>query len=142
MNYSNGKYNIEVEIWGSGKPFREFLMSKEIAGACVFIMEKFNFSDIVDYNRLNIQDFDREKTINYHLNIGFGEEITICNLAYLINNTFNFKGSFQFNNDKPDGTVRKLTNTLKLDSLGWKNNLNLSSGIKKMSDWYIKDFVN
>lgn len=142
MNSSNGNYNVEVEIWGSGKPFREFLWSEEMARACVFIMQKINFSDIVDYNRSNVQDFDDEKTINCHLNIGSGEEITIYDLAYLIKDNFKFKGSFQFNNDKPDGTFRKLTDTSKLDSLGWKNNLKLASGIKKMGDWYTNDLIN
>ena len=139
---NNENYNVEVEIWGSGKPFREFLWSEEMANACVFIMQNIDFKDIVKYNRLNTPDFDVNKITNCHLNIGSGEEITINNLSQLIKDNFKFKGSFTFNSKKPDGTFRKLTDTSKLDSLGWKNELKLSSGIKKISYWYINNLNN
>ena len=139
---NNENYNVEVEIWGSGKPLREFLWSEEMANACVFIMQNIDFKDIVKYNRLNTPDFDVNKITNCHLNIGSGEEITINNLSQLIKDNFKFKGSFTFNSKKPDGTFRKLTDTSKLDSLGWKNELKLSSGIKKISDWYINNLNN
>ena len=139
---NNENYNVEVEIWGSGKPFREFLWSEEMANACVFIMQNIDFKDIVKHNHLNTPDFDVNKITNCHLNIGSGEEITINNLSQLIKDNFKFKGSFTFNRKKPDGTFRKLTDTSKLDSLGWTNELKLSSGIKKISDWYINNLHN
>lgn len=139
---NNENLNVEVEIWGSGKPLREFLWSEEMANACIFIMQNIDFKDIVKHNYLNIPDFDVNKITNCHLNIGSGEEISINNLSQLIKDNFKFKGSFTFNSKKPDGTFRKLTDTSKLDSLGWTNDLKLSSGIKKISDWYINDLNN
>ena len=113
-----------------------------MANACIFIMQNIDFKDIVKHNYLNIPDFDVNKITNCHLNIGSGEEISINNLSQLIKDNFKFKGSFTFNSKKPDGTFRKLTDTSKLDSLGWTNDLKLSSGIKKISDWYINDLNN
>ena len=135
-------FNVEVEIWGSGEPFREFLWSEEMAKACLFIMKNISFRDIVEYNGLHVKDFDINNIKNCHLNIGSGEEISIKNLSILIKDIIKFSGEFYFNRSKLDGTYKKLTDTSKLDSLGWKNSLKLSSGIKKISNWYINDLNN
>jgi GDP-L-fucose synthase len=119
-----------VEIWGSGKPRREFLYSEDMADACVFLLENRDFSDT--YNTK-----DRE-IVNTHINIGTGVDISIKELAELIQEIVGFKGELKFNTDKPDGTMVKLTNPSKLHSLGWKHKVELEDGIRTMFDWYLK----
>ncbi|WP_370477420.1 GDP-L-fucose synthase family protein [Tamlana flava] len=117
-----------VEIWGSGKPKREFLWSEDMADACVFLMENRNFKDIFK---------EEEKEIrNTHINIGTGEDVSIRELAETIKSIVGFKGKLVFNTDKPDGTMRKLTDVSKLHDLGWKHKINLREGIIKMYKWY------
>ncbi|MFC4220506.1 GDP-L-fucose synthase family protein [Flagellimonas marina] len=116
-----------VEIWGSGKPMREFLWSREMADACVFIMENRNFQDI----------YSGTKEIrNTHINIGTGNDISIADLAQLIKKEIGFQGNFQFNTDKPDGTMKKLTDVTKLNALGWKHSIEIKEGVSKMYQWY------
>lgn len=119
-----------VEIWGSGKPKREFLWSKDMADACVFIMENRNFSDTYSKDQKDIR--------NTHINIGTGEDISIKELAETIKRIVGFKGDLFFNTEKPDGTLRKLTDVSKLNSLGWKQSMKLEEGIKKIFEWYVK----
>lgn len=118
-----------VEIWGSGKPKREFLWSKDMADACVFIMENRNFIDTYEEGKLEIR--------NTHINIGTGKEISIKDLAKIIKEVVGFKGDLIFNTEKPDGTMRKLTDVSKLNELGWKYSVELEEGIKKMYNWYV-----
>lgn len=120
-----------VEIWGTGAPKREFLWSKDMADACVFIMENREFSDTYSENDSEIR--------NTHINIGTGKEVSIKELAETIKNIIGFKGDLVFNTDKPDGTMRKLTDVSKLNSLGWKHSVELEDGIKKIYDWYINN---
>ncbi|WP_439152759.1 GDP-L-fucose synthase family protein [Winogradskyella sp.] len=117
-----------VEIWGSGKPRREFLWSKDMADACVFIMENRDFNDTFDA--------DCNELRNTHINIGTGEDISIKQLAELIKQITGFRGEFIYNTDKPDGTLRKLTDVSKLNALGWNHSMSLENGIKQMYDWY------
>ncbi len=119
---------VTVEIWGSGKPLREFLWSEELADACVFIVENVNFSDVAGQNQMEIR--------NTHINIGTGKEISIKELASLIKEKIGFKGELFFNADKPDGTMRKLTDVTKLHSLGWHHKIEIDEGIEKMFRWY------
>ncbi len=119
---------IHLEIWGSGKPMREFLWSEDMADACVFLMEERDFKDCYDINTKEIR--------NTHINIGTGVDISIKELAKLIKNTIGFKGKLYFNADKPDGTMKKLTDPSKLHGLGWKHTINLKEGVEKMYDWY------
>ena len=125
-----------VEIWGSGKPMREFLWSEEMADACVFVMENVNFQD-VRKNSLEISDNSHPNEVrNTHINIGTGKEISIKQLAELIKEVVGFKGDLFFNSDKPDGTMRKQTDVSKLHSLGWHHSVDIDLGIRKMYDWY------
>jgi GDP-L-fucose synthase len=117
-----------VEIWGSGKPKREFLWSKDMADACVFIMENRDFKDTFTEDKKEIR--------NTHINIGTGEDISISELAETIKTIVGFKGELIYNTNKPDGTLRKLTDVSKLNALGWKHKMELEDGIKKMYDWY------
>jgi len=123
-----GVSSKSVEIWGTGAPKREFLWSKDMADACVFLMENRNFKDTYS---------EAEKEVrNTHINIGTGEDISIKELAEKIKNIVGFKGELVFNTSKPDGTLRKLTDVSKLNTLGWKHKMNLENGIKEAYDWY------
>lgn len=117
-----------VEIWGSGNPMREFLWSEEMADACVYIMEQVDFDDLKP-NEGEIR--------NCHINIGTGKEISIRDLVMLIANTIGYEGRFQFNADKPDGTMRKLTDPTKLHRLGWHHQIEIEEGVRRMFEWYI-----
>ncbi|WP_419771450.1 MAG: GDP-L-fucose synthase family protein [Candidatus Marinarcus sp.] len=118
-----------VEIWGSGKPRREFLFSEDMADACVFLLENREFTDTYTEHNKEIR--------NTHINIGTGIDISIEELAVLIKKIIGFKGALNFNTNKPDGTMVKLTNPSKLHSLGWKHTVELEDGIKAMYKWYL-----
>ena len=123
---------VKIEIWGSGMPRREFLWSEEMADATIFIMQSVNFSDLVGVIK--------EKAIqNTHINIGTGNDISIKDLAEQVKEEVGFEGDLFFNEEKPDGTMQKLTNVEKLHSLGWKHKINIREGIDKLYNWYIKD---
>lgn len=120
---------ISVEIWGSGKPKREFLWSEEMADACIHVMQQVDFKDLYTEGQSEIR--------NTHINIGTGEDISIKELAYGIQKIVGFQGSIRFNTEKPDGTMRKLTDVSKLHDLGWKHQVSLSQGISKLYEWYL-----
>ena len=120
-----------VEIWGSGKPKREFLWSEDMADACVFIMENRDSSDTYQIEDKEIR--------NTHINIGTGTDISIRELAETIKQTIGFKGDLVFNTEKPDGTMRKLTDVSKLNSLGWNHTVELEEGIVQIYNWYNKN---
>lgn len=119
----------EVEIWGSGKPRREFLYSEDMADACVFVMENVDFKDLIE---------DKKEIRNTHLNIGTGEDISIRELAELIQHIVGYEGALVYNTSKPDGTMIKLTNPSKLHALGWKHQVELEEGIRKVYSWFQK----
>lgn len=130
MLSSHGISDTSVEIWGTGKPKREFLWSEDMADACVYLMEKIHFKDLVS---------DEDKEIrNTHINIGTGEEISIKDLANLVKSVVSYDGDFTFNEEKPDGTMRKVTDVSKLHALGWEHKVKLEEGIKRMYNWYIQ----
>mgnify|MGYP005994286935 CR=1 FL=1 len=120
--------NIHLEIWGTGKPMREFLWSEDMADACVFLMEQRDFNDCYDQ--------DNKEVRNTHINIGTGVDISIKDLAELIQQKIGFKGNLYFNTEKPDGTLKKLTDPSKLHDLGWKHTVSLSQGIEQVYSWY------
>ena len=120
----------QVEIWGTGKPRREFLYSDDMADACVFLMESRDFKDTYHH--------DEDKEIrNTHINIGTGEDISIKELSIMIKEIVGYQGELYFNTDKPDGTMIKLTDPSKLHKLGWKHKVELEDGIKKVYEWYL-----
>ncbi|SDL40171.1 GDP-L-fucose synthase family protein [Kriegella aquimaris] len=120
---------VHVEIWGSGKPMREFLWSEDMADACVFLMENRNFEDTYVQNSKEIR--------NTHINIGTGKDISISDLAAMVKKVVGFNGDFKFNTEKPDGTMKKLTDVSKLNTLGWKHTIDLEEGIKRQYQWYV-----
>lgn len=119
--FHEAKQNNEefVEVWGTGTPKREFLHVDDLADACFFLME--NYSE------------------NEFLNIGTGQDISIKELAILIQEIVGYKGSIKWNTSKPDGTPRKLLDVSKLSSLGWKYSISLEKGIKEV---YKQTFTN
>ncbi len=132
-----------VEIWGSGKPMREFLWSEDMADACVFLMENRDFKDTYSVQEgSNMTCTPNElancEIRNTHINIGTGVDISIKELAETIQKVIGFKGELYFNTDKPDGTMKKLTDVSKLHGLGWKHKVELQDGIRMMYEWYLK----
>ena len=118
----------KVEIWGSGKPRREFLYSEDMADACVYLLENRDFKDT----------YQTQEIRNTHINIGTGIDISIKELATLIKEIIGFEGELYFNTEKPDGTMVKLTDPSKLHALGWKHKVELEDGIKMIYDWYLQ----
>jgi len=106
-----------ITLWGTGSPFREFLHVDDLADACVFLMQNYNGSEII--------------------NIGAGEGITIKELAELIKNIIGFGGEIAWDTSKPDGMPRKLVDVRKLKSLGWSSKISLRDGIKQTYEWYL-----
>lgn len=100
----------EVVVWGTGSPRREFLFSEDLGDACVFVMQHYDDSEII--------------------NIGSGTEVTIKELAELIKTTVGYKGAIRFDTSKPDGTPRKLLDVSKLKALGWEATTSLQDGLK------------
>jgi len=112
------KNSPAVTVWGTGKARREFLLVDDLADACVFLMNKYDESEII--------------------NIGAGVDITIKELAELIKNITGFKGEINWDEAKPDGTPRKLLDVAKLHRLGWRHQINLEQGIKMTYAWFLK----
>ena len=106
----------EVVVWGTGSPRREFLYIEDLADACVFFMNNYNSSEII--------------------NIGVGKDISIRELALMVKEIVDYNGELVFDTSKPDGTPRKLLDVSKLSSLGWKAKTSLEEGIKKTYEWY------
>ena len=131
---NKAKPNVSVEIWGSGKPLREFLWSEEMADACIFIMEKTDFADIVALQRISGES--KQEVKNTHINVGTGREISIAHLAEIIKVIVKFEGELFYNKAKPDGAFRKLTDVSKLNELGWKYSVELDEGIYRLYNWY------
>ena len=121
--------SVEVEIWGTGAPMREFLYSEDMADACVHIMERVDFKDTYDNSQKEVR--------NTHINIGTGEEISIKELAETIQEIVGFKGNLYFNTSKPDGTMRKLTDVRILEKLKWSIKTGLQKGIQITINTYL-----
>ena len=115
----------EVEIWGSGKPKREFLHVDDLATAILFLLE-------CDQEVLK-QALDEDIA---HINVGTGKDIEISKLAKLVADIVGFNGDLKFNTNKPDGTMRKVLDVAKIHSLGWKHSIEIEEGIKDTYEWY------
>ena len=129
MHEAKRDHNPKVEIWGSGKPRREFMYSDDMADACVFLLESRNFKDTYSSDNKEIR--------NTHINIGTGVDISIKELAETIQKIVGYEGELYFNETKPDGTMVKLTDPSKLHGLGWKHKVDLEEGIRTMYAWYL-----
>lgn len=123
-----GIFSDRVELWGTGKPMREFLWSEDMADACVFVMEKVDFKDVSK---------DMKEIRNTHINIGTGKDITIKDLSILIADSIGYTGTILFDANKPDGTMKKLTDVSKINGLGWKHTVEIEKGVGSIFSWYI-----
>lgn len=127
---------VSVEIWGSGKQIREFLWSNDMAEACIFLMEKIDFRDLIS------TEVPTNGIKNTQINIGTGREITIAHLAEIVKIIIKFRGELVFDTNKPEGTARKLTDVSKLKALGWKYSVELDEGINRLFRWYKSSIYN
>jgi len=121
MHEGKAKGLSEVEIWGTGKPLREFLHVDDMAEACLFLIENY--------------------CGNEYFNIGTGQDISIKALAEMIKEIVGFEGRLVFDETKPDGMFRKVLDISKISELGWKPRISLFDGIKQTYDWYVKNEV-
>lgn len=137
---------IILSLWGTGKPLREFLWSEDMAAACVFLLENRDFNDVIaeSTHASNPRNLSKSaqsashEVKNTHINIGTGKEISIKALSELIKTTIGFKGAIQFDPNKPDGTMRKLTDPSKLHALGWRHSIELEEGVRMMYENYLR----
>ena len=120
----NAKVNKDntFEVWGTGKPLREFMHVDDLTSAVGYILNNNLFSEQV-------------------LNVGSNDEISISDLVLKIKNVVNYKGKIIFNSDMPDGNPRKLLDSIKLTSKGWKPSVELSEGLKSVYEWYLQNKV-
>jgi len=109
-------------LWGTGAPRREFLFVDDLAAACVFLMNNYDESEII--------------------NIGWGKDQTILELAELIAKVVGYKGHIQWDNSKPDGTPQKLLDVSKLTKQGWQPSIELEDGIRSVYRWYMDQLNN
>ena len=108
-----------VTVWGTGKPRREFLFVDDLADACIFLMNNYSGSEIV--------------------NIGVGKDVSILELANIIKEEVEYKGEIIFDSTKPDGTPQKLLDVSKIQKLGWTAKTPLREGIRKTIQWYLEN---
>ncbi len=158
-------YGIEdnkVTLWGTGKPFREFLWSEDMADASVHVLLNVDFKDIIGIEKYSSVYYgvaadgvvDRNHSTgrggyipslgeirNCHINVGTGKELTIRELSELVVKAVGFEGEVAFDASKPDGTMRKLIDVSKLHSLGWTHKVEIEDGVQKLFDWY-KESLN
>lgn len=108
----------EVLVWGSGQPRREFLHVDDLADACVFLMVNYHQPEII--------------------NIGWGKDISIADLAHLVKDVVGFAGKIAYDRTKPDGTPRKLLDISRITQLGWRAKIDLRQGIEETYRWYLE----
>ena len=111
----------EVEIWGTGKPRREFLYVDDLSYACVYLMNHYDESDFI--------------------NIGTGKDSSIREFAEIVTEVIGFEGNFRFDTSKPDGTPQKLLDVSRLKNLGWSPRISLKDGIRQTYEWCLKNSV-
>lgn len=114
------KGDATVTVWGSGKPLREFLNVDDLADACLFLMDSYEGNDF--------------------FNVGYGEEVSIMELAELVKKTVGFEGEIIMDASKPDGTMRKLTDISRIKALGWKPKITLEEGLKETYWWFCRKY--
>lgn len=119
--------NVQVELWGTGAPRREFLHSDDMADACVYLMENIDFNHPLLAGK-NLEE--GKEIVNTHINIGTGKDLSIKELSELVKSTTGYTGEIVWDTSKPDGTPRKQLDVNKLNSLGWKENISLEEGIR------------
>jgi len=130
--HSTEPRGVRLALWGSGTPFREFLYSDDLAEACVFLMENAQYEDMAFT--------DESGTMQSHINVGSGVEVSIKELAETVKEVVGFKGELFFDTSKPDGTPRKLMDSSRLRALGWEAKVSLEDGIAKVYADFLSRF--
>jgi nucleoside-diphosphate-sugar epimerase len=120
----------EVVIWGSGKPYREFLHVDDMAEASLFVLD-------LPKDRYNADTLPMLS----HINVGTGQEVSIAELAESIAQITGFSGKIVFDSTKPDGTPRKLMDVTRLKNMGWSAKIDLHEGLEDTYRWYQKSVV-
>ena len=110
-----------VEIWGTGKPMREFLYVDDLAKGLLFLMDRYSDAP--------------------HVNIGTGEDLTIAELSQTVKHVVGFEGDLVFNTEKPDGTPRKVMDVSRINALGWKATTPLEEGLRMAYEWALNHSV-
>lgn len=123
------KKNKTVEVWGTGNPKREFLHVDDLAEACYFIM---------NLSKNQYQNVTKESMS--HINVGTGEDISINELIDELKIISKFSGEISYDKTKPDGTLEKVLDVSKINSLGWKHKISLTEGLRKTYEWYLNNF--
>lgn len=118
-----------VTAWGTGAAVREFLYVDDMAEACVFLMKKFNPTK------------EQNEKGDIFVNIGTGRGITIKELTELVKNAVGFGGEIVWDSTKPDGMPKKITETSRLESLGWKPKISLEVGLNFAYQWYLENYL-
>jgi GDP-L-fucose synthase len=137
------KRSVEITLWGSGSPCREFLYVDDLANACFFIMNNVDFNDLKDLHGAQSPEpyahnlKPKIEIINTHINIGTGIDLTIRELAELIRSIVGFEGVINWDNSKPDGTFRKLLDVSRIKNLGWEYKISLEEGIQLVYQNYL-----
>jgi GDP-L-fucose synthase len=120
----------EVVIWGTGSPMREFLYVEDMASASVFVMN------------LDKQTYEQNTSpMQSQINVGFGSDVTIKELAKTVGQVVGYQGRISFDTTKPDGTPRKLMDSTRLQSMGWKANIDLVDGLKVTYQNFIQNYL-
>jgi GDP-L-fucose synthase len=109
----------ELEVWGSGKPWREFMFVDDLADALVFLLERYSGEE--------------------HVNVGVGSDVTIRELAEAVMRVVGFSGRLRFDASRPDGTPRKLMDSARLFGMGWKPSTTLDEGLRRTYAWYVEN---
>jgi GDP-L-fucose synthase len=127
-NINSGQAKVNLNLWGTGSPYREFLYADDLAAACIYVLENVDFKDLIT---------DGRPAVNTHINIGTGKDLRIRELANLVGRIIGFRGQLNWDNCKPDGTFRKLLDVSKINNLGWKEKISLEEGIAMVYERYI-----
>lgn len=111
--------SAEVVLWGSGKPMREFLHVDDLADACLFLLQNYEDTEIV--------------------NVGVGKDLSIADLARIVRDVVGFGGEIVYDTSRPDGTPRKLVDTTKINRLGWSARIGLREGVEQTYQWFLEN---
>ena len=117
----------EVVIWGTGTPYREFLHVDDMAEASLFVFD------------LDKETYEANtEPMLSHINVGYGEDVTISELAHLVAEVTGFTGQIVFDTSKPDGTMRKLMDSTRLGAMGWRPSVTLAGGVRETYQWFLE----
>jgi GDP-L-fucose synthase len=111
----------QLELWGTGKPLREFLYSDDLADGLIHVLKNYSYE--------------------LPLNIGSGQEVSILDLAMILRDITGYQGEIVFNANYPDGTLRKRLDCSRLEALGWKAGTPLQSGLEQTYQWFLEQYA-